>query len=221
MLIKKFFAIAICFAIAGSTFAQQTAEKSIDKAVDAVETAAVATQEAAQAKAMLNEEGELVGKAVLTDQEDSPAADVKVSLTTEGKVVSETETDEEGNFAFASVAPGAYQVVGSADGLAGVQSYDVVGYSEGAVASPCSLGMCGASSDTVYDTCGQAPVSSLSSCSSCNACNACGGGGFGGGGGGLLGRGGGLFSNPRRLLLVGGLIGGLAAIDGEEASPAE
>ena len=220
MLIKKFCAIAICFTLAGSAFAQQTPVEDVaaEAAVTADEATTEATEEVVTPKAMLNEEGELVGKAVLEDSEDAPVADAKVSLTVDGKVVAETETAEDGTFAFASVAPGHYQVLGSADGgLIGSQSYDVVGYSDGAIASPCSLGMCGASSEVVYDEYASAPVSSLNTCGACNSCNTC-GGGVGAGGGGRLG--GGLLSG-RRVGLIGlaGLAGLAGLDDNDDASP--
>jgi len=222
MLIKKFAAVAICFLIAGSAFAQQATSDLTDSAAKESATAVASDV----LKVMLDEEGALVGNAFVSDSEDEVAANVKVSLSVDGKVVDTVETNESGNFVFANVAPGAYQVLGTGDGLVGSQSFDVVGFTDSVAASPCSLGMCGASSDVVYDTCGSAPVESFSSapCSTCNACSSCGGGlggGFGGGGGGLGGRlgGGGFFSRPGRLLAVGGLIGGLAAIDGDDASP--
>ena len=222
MLIKKFCAIAICFALSGSAFAQETPSEDVAVAAEAV-IAPVETEDAtAPAKAfdktMLNEEGELVGKAVLEDSDDAPVADAKVSLTVDGKVIAETETAEDGTFSFASVAPGAYQVLGSADGgLIGSQSYDVVGYSDGAIASPCSLGMCGGSSEVVYDEYASAPVSSLNTCGACNSCNTC-GGGVGAGGGGRLG--GGLLSG-RRVGLIGlaGLAGLAGLDDNDDASP--
>lgn len=220
MLTKKFASIAICFLIAGSAFAQQ------DSPVPAETSTTVASD---VLKVMLDEEGALVGNAFVADSDDEAAANVKVSLSADGKVVDTVEANEDGNFVFANVAPGVYQVLGSGDGLIGSQSIDISGFSSAPIAapSPCSLGMCGATSEVVYDTCGAAPVETFSAapCSACNACNTCGGGLGGGGIGGRLGGGlggggrGGFFSRPGRLLAVGGLIGGLAAIDGDDASP--
>lgn len=212
MLIKKFAAVAMCCLLAGTALAQEAEVKTSNVATKAA--APVAPQ---RVKVMLNEEGKLVGKAVLADsaKEDAArkvASNVKVTLTSEeGKVIETVETKEDGTFAFANVAPGAYQMLGSAEGLVGSQSYDVVGYSNSAVASPCSLNMCGASSDVVYDNYSSAPVSSFSTCNSCNTC----GGGLGGGslggrlGGGLLGNG--------RIGLIG--LAGLAGLGGDDSSP--
>ena len=207
---KKFAAAVMCCLIAGVAMAQ---ESTVENAVSKVEAPVAAKR----VKVMLNEDGALVGKAIVAEKANSEtakevAANVKVTLTSkEGKVVETVETKDDGTFAFANIAPGAYQMVGSADGYVGSASYDVVGYSASGVASPCALNMCGASSDAVYDNYASAPVSSFSSSSSCNTC----GGGIGGGRlGGRLG--GGLLRNGRIGLLG---LAGLAGLAGNDASP--
>jgi len=211
MLMKKFAALLVCCLVATSAMAQDATEANATVADATVKT--VAPQ---SVKVMLNKEGTLEGKAFLTDSNEA-ASNAKVSLTADGKVIDAVETDEKGNFAFANVAPGAYQMLGSADGYIGSQAYDVAGYASPAVSScsACSLGMTSAPSDVVYDNYGSAPVSSLG----CGACSSpCGnpcGGGFGGGRlGGRLG--GGLLSNGRIGLI--GLVG-LAGLGGDDTSP--
>lgn len=223
MFIKKFAAVLACCLIAVPAMAQEAAVKTAPavKATTAVATApAVATtlkKEATQV--MLTKERVLEGNAFRTDS-DKVAADVKVTLSADGKVIDSVKTDEKGNFSFANVAPGAYQILGSADGFVGSQNFDVVDFASPAIGSPCSVGMCGASSDVIYDSFESAPVSSFSStCGACNACNTCGGGLGGGriGGGRLGGRlGGGLLSNGR-IGLIG--LAGLAGLAGDDASP--
>lgn len=207
MLIKKFAAALMCCLFAVSAMAQEAA----------VETTPVAAKKAVDnVKVMLTEDGALEGKALTTASKEA-AANVKVTLSADGKVVDAVETDEKGNFSFANVAPGAYQMLGSADGVIGSAAYDVVGFDSGSSCSACSIGMAPAASDVVYDSCGSAPVSSFST--GCNTCGGgLGGGRIGGGGGRLLGGrlGGGLLSNGRVGLI--GLVG-LAGLAGDDASP--
>ena len=223
MLMKKFAAVAICCLIATVSTAQETkveADAAVETAATAAKTSQVATPDAPQrVTVMLNKDGSLEGT-TLNEATKKAVANSKVTLTAEGKVVDAVTTDESGTFAFANVAPGAYQVLGSADGFVGSTSYDVVPYAEPAIGSPCSVGMCGASSDIVYDSYASEPVSSFSTCNACsNPCNTCGGGLGGGsfGGGRLGGRlGGGLLSNPR-IGLIG--LAGLAGLGGGDTSP--
>lgn len=230
MSIKMFAAVIACCLIAVPAMAQETTVKTapvVKAATTAVATtpapvatpAVVKTLKKATPQVKLTKEGVLEGNAFRTDS-DKVAANVKVTLSAEGKVVDSVETDEKGNFAFANVAPGAYQVLGSGDGFIGSQSYDVVDFGSPAISSPCSVGMCGATSDVIYDSYETAPVSSFSStCGACNSCNTCGGGLGGGsfGGGRLGGRlGGGLLSNGR-IGLIG--LAGLAGLAGDDASP--
>jgi hypothetical protein len=218
MLIKKFAALLALCVIALPAMAQE--EANTETAATAKVTAKAFDQADAPSedvttdvveksvKVMLTEEGKLEGKAFRTDSKEA-AANTKVTLSADGKVVDSVVADEEGNFAFANIAPGAYQMLGSSDGFVGSQSYDVLPYSSPAVGSPCSIGMCGASSEVVYDSYASQPVSSFSS--TCGSCNTC-GGGFGGGRiGGRLG--GGLLSNGRIGLI--GLVG-LAGLGGDD-----
>ena len=197
-----------------------------------------------EATTMLSADGQLSGK-VATVNAQVPNA--KVSLVSQGKVIDSVTTDASGNFSFANVNPGPYQIVGSADGMVGASALNVAPFADAAAAAPATVMLESASADAIYNDFGSTPVSSFSEnpvasynsgcgcnaapVSTCNTCNTCGGGGigsrlgnlgggnFGGGfGGGLGGRlGGGLLANPRSLLLIGGLAGGLAAI--EDSSP--
>ena len=148
----------------------------------------------------------------------------KVSLVSQGKVIDSAVSDESGNFSFANVNPGPYQIVGSSDGMVGAQAYHVGPYVESASAAPANVILQTSAQESVYDAVGSAPLAAYggcsacaaaapSPCSTCNTCNTCGGGGFGGGG---LGLGRGFLTSPRGLLLTGGLIGGLAAIDDDD-----
>jgi len=198
------------------------------------------------ASTMLSVDGTLVGFVKTSDAD--AVTNAKVSLVSQGKVIDTAVSDSTGNFSFSNVNPGPYQIVGSSDGLVGAQALHVGPYLESANAAPTNVILQTSAQESVYDALGSVPVSSCSACeaaaapvqevpscgcSTCNTCNSCGGGGFGGGGfggaglpgggfggSGLGGRlGGGLLARPGRLLLAGGLIGGLAAIDGDDASP--
>jgi len=199
----------MCCLFAASAMAQEAA----------VETTPAAVKKATEnVKVMLTEDGTLEGNAVRTDSK-AVAANVKVTLSADGKVVDAVETDEKGNFSFANVAPGAYQMLGSADGMVGSAAYNVIGYDAGSSYDAYPLSMSPASSDFVYDSYASQPVSSFAS-----GCNTCGGGlgggslggRLGGGFGSRLGGGGGLLSNPRIGLI--GLVG-LAGLGGDDASP--
>ena len=228
MLIKKFVAVVACCLMASSSVAQDaavvgTAPTVTTPAVAAATSPAVVKAVEKASKVKLSEKGALEGKAFRTDSTKVPS-DVKVTLSSEGKVVASVAADEEGNFSFANVAPGAYQILGSSDGFVGSQSFDVVDYSSPVVGSPCSVGMCGATSDIVYDSYASEPVASFSSsCGACSSpCNTCGGGLGGGSFGGRLGGrlGGGLLSNGRiGLVGLAGLAGLAGSDDGDDVSP--
>lgn len=222
MLLNKFAALAVCCCLASAAIAQESVDTQATKVASKAPATAVATAKTdapTSVKVMLNKEGTLEGKAFLTDSK-AVAPNAKISLTADGKVVDAVETDKNGIFAFANVAPGAYQLLGTADSYVGSQSFDVSSYASPAVGgcSTCSLGMSSAPAEVVYDSYSSAPVSSFaSSCGACNSsCGTC-GSGFGGGGGRFGGRlGGGLLSNGR-IGLVG--LAGLAGLAGIDSSP--
>jgi hypothetical protein len=197
MLIKKIVAIVAVCVFAAPIVAQEQAE-SVSEAVSVSKNVQV----------MLNAEGVLEGVAVVEGKTPVPVADAKISLTANGKVVDEVKTDEKGNFSFANVAPGAYQMMGTADGFVGSQSFDVAGFAPASSCSACSLGMNAVSSDVAYDSFSQAPLGSFSS--SCGG--GIGGGGRLGGGRGILG------SRLGRLGLIGGVVA-IAVSGDNDASP--
>lgn len=156
----------------------------------------------------LQEDGKLAGKVFKTIDGEKQAVIAKLTLSADGIVIDTVESDEEGNFSFANVAPGAYQMYGYSDGMVGGGLVSVVPF---------------ATQDTVdynvglspydgYDAYAGAPVQSFGDYS----CGAGYGSGSCGGGCGGVGR--------RRLLLAAGLGLGIVAIaggfDGEDdASP--
>ncbi|QEG20822.1 carboxypeptidase-like regulatory domain-containing protein [Mariniblastus fucicola] len=173
--------------------------------------------------AMLSADGELTGN-VLTSSADqiTQVPNAKVSLVSQGKVIDSVTTDSTGSFSFANVHPGPYQVVGSAAGLVGSKLLTVAPFAKSTPAAPSTVMLNSAAPDVIYDSYGSAPVTSFAPSPACNTCSGSGfGGGYGGGSvaggrlGGRLGRG--LLSSPRRLLFIGGLAGGLAAL--EDSSP--
>ena len=179
----------------------------------------------AQEAITLQEDGSLKGKAFVATTDE--AVDAKITLTQDGKVVSTVETDEKGNFSFANVEPGVYNMQGVADPYVGSADVTVAPYVADAGCQSCNLGMTASAPEVAYSSCGSAPAQAFSAspCGCGGGGGLLGGGGLGGGGvlggGGLLGGGGGLLSSP----LVGlGVAGGIVAIavsdDDDDASPA-
>jgi len=232
MLLKTVFknicAIAAVALIASPALAQESAP-------------AISTQVAPAATATLSADGQLTGN-VLTAKADkvTQVPNAKVSLVSQGKVIDSVTADASGNFSFANVHPGPYQLVGTAAGMLGSNALTVAPFAKSQPVTPGRVMLEPSAPQVIYDSYASAPVASLSTgCNTCNACSTCGGGGLGGGigsgygggigsrlgggfgggsgfGGGRLLGGRGLFS-PRGLLIAGGLAGGLSAID--DASP--
>jgi hypothetical protein len=151
---------------------------------------------------MLSANGNLSGNVTSAT---SQIPNAKVSLVSQGKVIDSVTTDDSGNFSFANVNPGPYQIVGSAEGMVGSS------FSTSPVASYNTS--CGC------NTCGGGGLGSRLGLGGGNFGGGLGGGNFGGGLGSGIGSrlGGGLLTSPRGLLLIGGLAGGLASI--EDSSP--
>lgn len=193
---------------------------------------ATCTAANAQEAITLQEDGSLKGKAFVAATDE--AVDAKITLTQDGEIVSTVAADEKGNFSFANVEPGVYNMLGSASPYVGSAAVTVAPYAQDSGCQSCNLGMSVAAPEASYSSCGCAPAQAFSS-APCGCSSGCGGGllggggGFGGGGGGLLGGGGGgllgggggLFSSP----LVGlGVAGGIIAVavgddDDDDASP--
>lgn len=194
---KKFLMAFAALAFAAApAFAQEATEKT--------ETTVAPVAQ----KIEINEDGSLSGKVFAKVADEETPVDAKVTLLSNEGVVIEAVQAENGAFAFANVAPGAYTLTGTAAGFAGGQAYEVAPYA-GTGCSSCSLGL-QSTSDVVYQDSPvyDAPVSACGSCAS--PCGGC-GGGFGGGG---FGGGGGIGSRllGSRPLLRAGLIGGVVAI---------
>ena len=180
---------------------------------------AACTAASAQEAVTLQEDGSLKGKAFVAATDE--AADAKITLTQDGKVVSTVATDEKGNFSFANVEPGVYSLQGVADPYVGSADVSVAPFAGGC--QSCNLGLSTPSPEVAYNTCGAVPAQACSSCNTCGGGGLLGGGGGGFGGGGLLGGGGGgLLSRP---LLGLGVVGGIVAIavsdddDDDDVSP--
>lgn len=232
LVFKKTIALAALCLIASPVLAQETAK--------------VSTAQTATASATLSAEGELIGNILTTKANQiTKVPNAQVSLVSQGKVIDSVTADASGNFSFANVHPGPYQIVGAAAGLVGSQAFDVAPFAEAQGVAPGQVMLTQSAPEVMYDSYSSAPVQSLSTgCSTCNTCNTCstcagggsgiggrlGGGigrGFGGGigsgigGRGLLGRG--ILSGPRGLLVAGGIAGGVVAIavddDENDASP--
>jgi len=193
--------------------------------------------ELAPASVTLTADGELVGNAIASVDGDEQPVEAKITISKDGVVVDSIYADEDGSFAFPSVAPGVYNMYGAAANYAGAATVTVLP-SSAAVSAPMTLGL---STATTAATAGYAGFAQAS-CSACApapvvsscGCNTggglfggsgggLGGGGFGGGlgGGGFGGGGGGLLgSNALRFAAIGGIVAAIAIDDDDDASPA-
>ena len=216
---KRLTALAAVALIASPVLAQETTT------VSKVQTAQ------ATATATLSAEGELTGNVLTTNANQiTKVPNAQVSLVSQGKVIDSVTADASGNFSFANVNPGPYQIVGAAAGLVGSQAFDVAPFADAQAVAPGQIMLQQSAPEVMYDSYSSAPVQSLSTGCTCSACTGGGlgggsfgsrlGGGFGGRsfGGGLGSRlGGGLLSGPRGLLVAGGVAGGIIAIS--DSSP--
>jgi len=219
---KLLTAAVIAVLSVGTLQAQETA--TIKEAVESVGTSEVVSNDTPSATSVaLDQEGQLIGSVFVAGDERSPL-EAKVTLAnSDGVVVDTVVAEEDGSFAFTSVAPGSYNMYGSSASYVGAQAIDVVPHSTGGC-SACNLAMNTYSTDT-YETYAQAPVSSCGSCSAAPTCG-CGGGSrglFGGGGGGFLGGGGGggLLGGSRflRFAALGGVVAIATSGGDDDASP--
>lgn len=199
---------------------KETVDGAIVELSDADEVEATANLE--KGVAMIDENGTLHGFVFRVDGDQKVPVAAKITITADGKVIESASTDESGIFSIANVKPGSYSMFAAADDAVATQTYDVLGYSNeysGTTAVNMSVGApIAAAPTTVYDNFGSMPVSSFSSAAPAGAygggCGSC-GGGFGGGGGYSAAGGRGL----RRLLIIGGIVGGVVAIASDPASP--
>lgn len=213
---KKFTAIAAVCLIASPALAQQPAATPTQTAPTTV-------------TATLSQDGQLTGN-VLTSKanEVTQVPNAKVSLVSQGKVIDSVTADAAGNFSFANVHPGPYQLVGTAAGMVGSNALTVAPFVASQPVTPSQVMLQSSASEFAYDSFSSAPLTSFST-GGCNVCNSAGfggGGSFGGGsiggriGGGRIGGrllgGRGLLS-PRGLLVAGGVAGGVIAIS--DSSP--
>lgn len=171
----------------------------------------------------LSAEGKLEGNIVLASHNETvTAADAQVSLVSKGKVIDSVKADAAGNFSFANVEPGPYQIVGHSGPMVGSQSVNVAPFAPSQPVQPNQV-VLQQGSPVSMETWGEAPVSSMSSPVPAGQPSFGFPGGRGFGGGGIASGGGGigrrLLTTPRGLLIVGGIAGGLAAID--DSSPDE
>ena len=191
--------------------------------------------EIAPASVTLTADGELVGNAIASVDGDKQPVEAKITISKDGVVVDSIYANEDGSFAFPSVAPGVYNMYGAAANYAGAATVTVLP-SSAAVSAPMTLGLTTAPvaatagyagfAQASCSACAPAPVVSSCGCSTCG----CGGGGLfsggGFGGGGLLGGGGGFGggllggSSALRFAAIGGIVAAIAIDDDDDASPA-
>jgi len=144
---------AVLVLTAAPVFAQETTIQQTEIVAPSIE------------KIEINQDGSLTGKVYAKVASEETPVEAKVTLAKDGVVIEAVQT-ENGSFSFANIAPGAYTLIGSAQGFSGAQSYDVAPYA-GAGCS-CNLGLQSTSNvvyqnSPVYD----APASASTSCTTC------------------------------------------------------
>lgn len=217
---SKLLAMAAACLLAAPASAQEVASNTA--AADVKTTTAEADP---SISTNLSADGRLQGNVKTANAEDAnQIANANISLVKQGKVIDSTVADASGQFSFANVNPGPYQVVGTAPGFVGSQAVQVGQFVQSQPTPMASqpIIMHNAPAQAAYNAYSSAPVSSLSAPAGPSFGYAGNGGGFGGGGrvfgGASRGFGNGrLLSSPRGLLVVGGIVGGLAAIN--DSSP--
>ena len=194
-------------------------------------------------KVSLSEDGKIKGQVyTMLDNQKAPLVG-KVSLTADGKTLSTSDTDDEGNFAFEDVEPGTYNAIGVAGDFVGDQEIEVTESEGEYTAIPLAVAQSGTAG--IYESYSSLPASSFSAapsvgysggysvggCSTCSggshsygrSVSTCGGGcgSCGSCGGGGLFSGGGSGLNFRRLALIGGIVGIAVGVSSNPASPDE
>lgn len=166
-------------------------------------------------RATITVDGTLLGN--VRSLADAAVPDAQVSLVLQGKVIDVAHSDGAGKFSFPDINPGQYQIVCSFAGMVSAQPFDIGPCLAEGSAIPANLILEVLPPELAYESIGSVPLASLNRVGGWGSSGA---GMSSGSGIGLAGRlGGGTLSSPRGLVLAGGLIGGLAAIDGDDASP--
>ncbi len=172
----------------------------------------------------LNAQGELIGQATAIVGGESVPIEANVSLVRNGVLLSKIVANEDGSFSFPSIAPGDYNMYGSASSYCGRQTFTVrqVDTCNTCVES-LPLRLSQYSEGGCYSGFSSAPAASFSS-GSVGGFAGGGGGGFFGGGGFAAGGGGAVAGRSAlRLLGLGGIITAIAVGDSDDllASPSE
>lgn len=182
------------------------------------------------------QDGQLNGRVFAElDDERAPVLG-KVSLTNEeGKTISTSQTDEDGNFSFTDVEPGTYKAIGIAGDYVGDAQIEVTEEEESTEGyyTAIPLAVAPAQSGAIFNSYSSLPAASFAQGpvfgggSFSGGCSSCGGGCSGGcgGGAGLRSFGGGCGScggglNFRRLALLAGAVAIPIAISGGDDDPA-
>ena len=175
-------ALVCSFAIGACTLSAQE-ESQAPSAVDKAPTSVALTAD-----------GQLVGNAFATIAGIDQPIEAKITLTKNGVVVKSILANEDGSFAFPSVAPGVYNMYGAAANYVGGKTVAVTP-TTAAPGKPVALGL-NSYAPGSYSSFGYAPAAAQL-------------GGNGGFGGGFVGGGGGLGIGPLAKL---GLLGGVVAL---------
>ena len=117
--------------------------------VDAQE--ADSQSELSPASVTLNADGELVGNAVANVNGEAQPVEAKITILKDGVVVDSIFAQEDGSFAFPSVAPGVYNMYGAAANFAGGAAVTVLP-SSAPTSAPLTLGLSSASSAATPDS---------------------------------------------------------------------
>ncbi len=171
----------------------------------------------------LNENGELVGQAIADVAGDWVPVEANVALVANGVLLNKIVADENGSFAFPNVAPGDYNVCGTASSYCGKQAVSVQCHGGGSVDFQDNVGLRLRQSEQgcCYSKLGSAPAATYTEGSSLGFSS---GGGFAGSGSGGFATGGGAAGGVSglRLLTIGGIATAIAvgsSDDDDDVSP--
>lgn len=189
----------------------------------------------------VNEQGELIGKATARVISKAMPVEANVTLSKNGVTLAQVVSNEDGSFSFPNIAPGDYNMYGSAGNFAGQRCFTVL---PGNGCCDCVNLRLGRYAEGDYLSYGCAPATSFKASvgGGIGGGSAIGGGGFAvgggggfagggfaggsgfaaGGGGGFLGGGGSALARGSvfRLLTIGGVATAIA-VSGDAASPSE
>ena len=219
---KSIISLMTVFSLSLVAFAAQDEDFEISADIAPPEVATSDQIDAADAiRVSLSEDGVLTGLVFkqVDDRQQPVTAKVTISKLN-GETISSELTEKDGSFAFESIEPGYYTIVGVGQGYYGDQTIDVTSYGEAYTAQvPVEVAPGGFDAGVVYSGYQDAPLNTFSSAPVYSSGGGCGVGSCGSCGGGCGSAGG--RRGLRALLPLVGLVGLVGLADDDDTSPVE